>query len=149
MSRQGWRSVVAASAVVALLVLCSQTVLPQPNRAQEAPKLRWWQHQAGLREASLSKKPVFFLFTCHSAGRWGKRFFAELSQDSKAVNLLNQKFIPIRIESEDEPDCTAAQSVELYPTVIVVSADGKLRKTLEGYRPVPELCKQLEQLLNR
>jgi hypothetical protein len=149
MSRQGWRTVVVSSGVVALLLLGSQTVLPQPDRMQETPKLRWWQRQAGLREASLSKKPMFFLFTCRSAGRWGKRFFAELSQDTRAVNLLNQKFIPIRIESEDEPDYAADQGVELYPTVIVLSADGKLLKTLDGYRPIPELCKQLDRLLNQ
>jgi thioredoxin-related protein len=110
-----------------------------------AQEVRWRNdYVAARREAVETGKPLFLDFGTEACF-WCKKLDATTFRDPKVVKLLNERFIPVRIDASREARLTGALQIEGYPTLILATAGGKVVGRHVGYADVV----QLTALLNK
>lgn len=131
-----------------------------PSSKDKTPSIHWrTDYHAARREAAEKKLPLFIFTTfetCFSA----HKMEAETLSDAKIVGLLNERFIPVKVDAERTPWIIESFHVQSFPTTIICSAlldfgwvdsgisveaaDGKILRTIEGYADVEQLMAGLE-----
>jgi thioredoxin-related protein len=124
-----------------LLVL---TTLLGSARADE---IHWrFDYGAARKEAQDRDLPLLLDFgteTCH----WCKRLDATTFRHDTIVGIVNQRFIPLKIDAEKQSTLAEALHIRSYPTLVLAGADGKIIGTLEGYLDASRLHDQLQRVL--
>ncbi|MFZ5899023.1 MAG: thioredoxin domain-containing protein [Bacillota bacterium] len=114
---------------------------PRPNRAHEI-KWREWGDKA-FAEALVDRKLVLLAISgvwCH----WCHVMDEKTYSDPEIIRLLNEKYIPIRVDTDQRPDINARYNMGGWPTTAILTPEGRL-VTGGTYMP-PE---QLKPLLER
>ncbi len=134
-----FRTLFIRTAVPVIVILASTTT---PAIAQE---VRWrHDYSAARREAAETGRPLLFDFGTEACV-WCRKLDATTFRDPKVAKLLNDRFIPVKIDANKEPKLTAALSIDSFPTLVLASASGKVIGRHEGYADVA----QLTALLNK
>jgi tetratricopeptide (TPR) repeat protein len=68
--------------------------------------------------------------------------------DPRIAQILNEKFIPLKVDANKDPQLTEALRVQSYPTIIMASSDGKIIGTLEGYVEAARFHEHLQRILS-
>lgn len=132
------RSLVIASA--ALMAMTSA-----PLRAED--KLAWrTDYDAARKEATDKGLPVF-LHIYSDACIHCQRLEAGPFRNPAVVELLNQRFVPMRVEAAKSPKLLEVLRVQMYPTMVIAGTDGNVVAFLEGYRDAKELTDQLQRVV--
>ncbi len=115
---------------------------PRPNRAHE---IQWrpWGGDA-FRHAQQTGKPVLLSISavwCH----WCHVMDETAYSDPEVIRLINDRYIPVRIDRDLRPDIDARYNMGGWPTAAFISAEGDL---LTGctYTPPQEFAILLQQL---
>jgi thioredoxin-related protein len=126
----------------ALFVLL--TAFVGPARADD---IRWRHDYSGARkEAQERDLPLLLDFgteTCH----WCKRLDATTFRHETIVSVINQRFIPLKVDAEKQSTLAEALHIRSYPTLVLAGSDGKIIGTLEGYLDASRLHEQLQRVL--
>ncbi|QQG39970.1 MAG: thioredoxin domain-containing protein [Candidatus Aenigmatarchaeota archaeon] len=77
---------------------------------------------------------------CH----WCHRMDADTYADPKVAALLNEKFVPIRVDTDKRPDVNARYNLGGWPTTALLTPDGNLI-TGATYVPPAQMIQLLEQ----
>ncbi len=131
----------------AAAAFCPDSVLAQP--AMPPPTLVKWRYDYNLarREALKRKLPIiidFFKDQCPYCVIQDNSTF----RDPQIVNLVNDNFIPLKINGEVEVGLRDALKITSYPTIVLAAHDGKIMQPLLiGLQKVPELNGQLQFVL--
>src|SRR5262249_39144023 len=64
---------------------------------------------------------------------WCKRLDETTFRDATVVGVMNERFIPLKIDAEKEAGLAQFLRIQSYPTVVLASPDGKILGTHEGY----------------
>lgn len=93
-----------------------------------------WRHDytAARRESVETGKPLFVDFSTESCF-WCKKLDAVTWRDPKIVKMLNEQFIPVKLDGEKETQLVKSLQVDGYPTLIVATAEGKVVGRHAGY----------------
>ncbi|MEW6183949.1 MAG: DUF255 domain-containing protein [Bacillota bacterium] len=116
---------------------------PRPNRAHE---INWrpWDDMA-FTDAVVEDKPVFLSI----AGAWCRmcHLMDETSySDPEIIAILNEKYIPVRVDGDRRPDVNQRYSREGWPSTVILTPGG--RTITGGTYVAPEQLKQvLEELI--
>ena len=70
---------------------------------------------------------------------WCKKLDATTFRDPKVVKLLNEQFIPVKIDANKHPRLTQALNVASFPTLVLATAEGKVIDRHVGYAEVVQL----------
>ena len=126
-----------AAPVIMILVSTATPALAQEVR---------WRHDysAARREATETGRPLLFDFGTEAC-MWCRKLDATTFRDPKVVKLLNERFIPVKIDANKEAKLTAALKVESFPTLVLASASGKVLDRHEGYADVAQLTTLLSK----
>src|SRR5262245_50249410 len=132
----------AITAAVAGMLVVSAS----PARA--ADKQVEWRadYDAARKEAVDKARPIFLEFhtdECFHCRRLENGPF----HDPAVVSLLNERFIPLRVDGNKSPRLTEALRIQAYPTMIIAAADGKILAFLEGYQEARPLYDHLQRSL--
>ncbi|MEW6727112.1 MAG: DUF255 domain-containing protein [Bacillota bacterium] len=114
---------------------------PRPNRAHEI-KWREWGDKA-FAEAMADRKLILLSISgvwCH----WCHVMDEKTYSDSEVIRLLNEKYIPVRVDTDQRPDVNVRYNMGGWPTTAILTPEGRL-VTGGTYMP-PE---QLKSLLER
>jgi thioredoxin-related protein len=104
-----------------------------------AQEVRWRADYAAARkEAAETGRPLLLDFGTEACV-WCRKLDATTFRDPKIVTLLNERFIPVRIDGRQEARLTAALNVTGFPTLIIATADGRVVGRSDGYADVPQL----------
>lgn len=107
------------------------------------PVIQWRKdYNAARKEAAEKGKPLFLDFgteECYHCRRLDQITF----RDPRVVQMLNENFVPIKIDANREPALTQALRIQVYPTMILAGNDGKILGVLEGYHEAPKLSEHL------
>lgn len=115
---------------VAALVIGAAVGSPAPAAAQE---VRWRNDYAAARkEATASGRPLLLDFG-NEACVWCRKLDATTFRDPAVVALLNDRFIPVKVDGDREAWLTKAVGVQAFPTLVLIAADGKVLGRHEGY----------------
>jgi uncharacterized protein YyaL (SSP411 family) len=79
------------------------------------------------------------------------RLHAETHTDDKVAEMVNSKFVPVRLEVRSNMDIAKQFNVTAEPTAgpttLVISGDGKELHRFSGYRSPLEYLEELEKAL--
>jgi thioredoxin-like negative regulator of GroEL len=112
-----------------------------------AQEVEWrLDYNTARREASQKGRPILIDFGTESC-TWCKRLDVTTFRDPAVAALLNDRFVPLKIDAERDAPLAAALHVRNYPTIVLALADGKIMEFQEGYLEGPQLAEKLRGVL--
>jgi thioredoxin-related protein len=99
-----------------------------------------WRHdyQAARKEAAASGRPLLLDFGTESCF-WCKKLDATTFRVPAVAELLNGRFVPVKIDAEKDEWLARAAAVDSYPTLVLVAADGKIVARHVGYADTAQM----------
>jgi len=96
---------------------------PRPNRAAE---IRWreWGEEP-FAESAAEAKPVLLAISavwCH----WCHVMDETTYSQGAVIDLINERFIPVRVDNDRRPDVNARYNMGGWPTTAILTADGEI-----------------------
>jgi thiol-disulfide isomerase/thioredoxin len=120
-------------------------LLPLPARA--AQEVAWrMDYNTARREANEKNRPLVIDFGTENCF-WCKKLDAITFKDPAVASLMNERFIPLRIDAEKDAPLATALRIQSYPTIVLASADGKILDMQEGFLEAPRLVDKLQRVL--
>lgn len=117
----------ASPPVVCLLALL---VVPAPARADG---VRWrGDYAKALKEAAETDRPLLLNLGTDNCF-WCKQLDARTFKDAELVKLLNERFIPLKIDGERNGYLVKELKIQSYPTLVFAAADGTILGFREGF----------------
>ena len=110
-----------------------------------AQDVKWRTDYTAARKEATETGRALLLDFGTEACFWCKKLDATTFRDPKVVKLLNERFIPVKIDAQKHRQLTDALGIESYPTLVLASAEGKVIGRHVGYADVA----QLTALLNK
>ncbi len=102
----------------------------------------------GIKEATNQSKPIFLYFrseTCY----WCIRFEEEALSDKRVIDILNNNFILISIDTFEQKNVSLNLNVRTSPYMIFFTKDGAEISRIPGYLPKDEFLIKLREVLER
>ncbi len=120
----------------------------QPTRAQEAGASVQFRtdYNTALQEAKQKNRPLVIDFGTEHC-YWCKQLDLRTFSDPGVAKMMNENFIPLRIDAEREATLAQYLRIQNYPTVVIAGPDGKILGTQEGFVEAPRFRDQLERAL--
>src|SRR5438876_61198 len=110
-------------------------------------EVEWRQdYNAARREASEKGRPLVIDFGTENCF-YCKKLDSTTYRDPAVVGLMNERFIPLKIDANREAPLAEALRIERYPTIVLAGPDGKILGTQEGYMEAPRFLEQLQRVL--
>jgi len=106
-----------------------------------------WRHDyaAARKEAAAAGKPLLLDFGTEAC-LWCRKLDATTFHDRAVVEAINENFVPLKIDGNRDERLTQAAGVQAFPTVVLVSAEGKIVARQEGYADVAKMMAMLRQV---
>ena len=128
--------------IVAVVAVSVAVGWATPASAQE---VRWRQDYAAARaEATTSGRPLLLDFGTEAC-IYCRKLDATTFRDRGVVALLNDRFIPVKVDGDRDRRLTQAVGVQAFPTLVLVAPDGKVIARHEGYADVATITALLRQ----
>ncbi len=102
----------------------------------------------GVKEAVNQSKPIFLYFrseTCY----WCIKFEEEALSDKRIVEILNNNFVLISIDTFKQKNVSANLNVRTTPYMIFFTQDGEEISRIPGYLPADEFLVKLNEVLEK
>jgi thioredoxin-related protein len=102
----------------------------------------------GIKEAVNQSKPIFLYFrseTCY----WCIKFEEEALSDKRIVEILNNNFVLISIDTFKQKNVSANLNVRTTPYMIFFTQDGEEISRIPGYLPADQFLVKLNEILEK
>jgi thioredoxin-related protein len=121
----------AAISAVVFLVLTGCTAPAQEIR---------WRHDyaAARREANETGKPLLLDFGTEACF-WCKKLDTTTFRDPRIARLINDGFIPVKIDGNQHSRLVEALEIDSFPTLILATPTGKVVARHPGYADVAQM----------
>jgi thioredoxin-related protein len=96
------------------------------------------------KEAAEKDRPLFLDFGTEDCF-WCKRLDADVFHDKDVIALVNEQFIPMRVDGNRDTRLVEALRIHSYPTLVFASPDGRILGVQEGYLDAGRLQEQLRR----
>ena len=107
---------IIAAGLAGLLLLCTDSLAAEKE-------VEWrMDYDAARKESTEKNKPLFLEFMTEECVHC-RRLEAGPFRDAAVVALLNERFIPLRIDSNRSPKLVQALRIQAYPTMIIAATD--------------------------
>ena len=127
----------------ALAVFGLASLLALPLSADCGDNVEWRKdYDSARKEAAEKGRPLFLDFGTEECVHC-RRLDVSTFRDASVVKLLNERFIPLKVDANREPHLTQALRIQLYPTMILAGNDGKIITWVEGYVDSARLLEHL------
>jgi hypothetical protein len=96
---------------------------PRPNRAAEIGWRPW--DEKAFQEAQVADKPVLLAISavwCH----WCHVMDETSYSDPEVIRLINERFVPIRVDNDERPDVNRRYNMGGWPTTAFLTPDGEI-----------------------
>src|SRR5580692_11824668 len=115
------------------------------GHAPAADKVEWrTDYDSARKEATDQNKPLFLDFGTEDCVHC-KRMHQTTFRDPAIIKLLNERFIPLKVDANREPRLTQTLRIQAYPTMILAGHDGKILGWIEGYMETLRLTEHLQR----
>jgi tetratricopeptide (TPR) repeat protein len=112
-----------------------------------AQEVQWrTNYSLARKEALATNRPLLLDFGTEQCF-WCRNLDATTFRDAQVVLLLNEKFVPLKINAASDPRLTEALHIRSFPTMVIAAPDGKILSALEGYRQAAVLQEHLQRIL--
>lgn len=111
-------------------------------------KIEWRvDYDTARKEATEKNKPLFLDFGTEDCVHC-RRMHQTTFHDPAIIKLLNDRFIPLKVDANREPRLTQSLRIQAYPTMILAGNDGKILGWIEGYMEVNRMQEHLQRATN-
>jgi len=96
---------------------------PRPNRAAEIGWRPW--NERAFQEAQVADKPVLLAISavwCH----WCHVMDETSYSDPEVIQLINERYVPIRVDNDERPDVNRRYNMGGWPTTAFLTPDGEI-----------------------
>ena len=107
--------------------------------------INWRSYEEGLVVGKAEKKKVFLHFYadwCVYCGKMAKETF----QDPAVISYLNNNFIPVRVDTDQEPATAGQYGVTGLPSTWFLTEMGEAIGTVPGFIPPDALLSMLKEI---
>jgi thioredoxin-like negative regulator of GroEL len=112
-----------------------------------AQGIRWRHDYNSARKEALEKgRPLLLDFTTDNCF-WCRRQDETTFQNPAVQKILNEQYIPIKVDAQRSPYLAEFLQVQGYPTIVLATTEGKILHTLEGYQEAGRLSELLQRTL--
>ena len=112
-----------------------------------AAEVRWrYDYNAARREAQAKGLPLVLDFGTANCF-WCKKLDETTFQDASVLGTLNERFIPLKVDADQNAFLTETLQIHSYPTIVLAGPDGKILGTIVGYVEAGRFHDQLRQVL--
>ncbi len=122
--------------LAALAVPLSHVGAQEPGSVLTTPwaELKWRSdYNAARKEANEKNLPLVIDFGT-GACYWCRKLDETTFKDPRVVAVMNQRFVPLKIDAEREVHLANHLRIESYPTIVLATPDGKILAYLKGYQ---------------
>ena len=114
----------------------------------DKPSIQWqpWDEKA-FSDAEAESKPVLLTLTatwCH----WCHVMDQTSYSDNRVIDMVNEKFIPVRVDVDQRPDISLRYNQGGFPSIALLDSQARLI-TGRVYTPPDEMAQLLEQVSSR
>jgi tetratricopeptide (TPR) repeat protein len=118
-----------------------------PGWGAEKDRVDWRTDYDAARKESVEKGiPLFLEFSTDDCVHC-RRLENGPFRDPAIMALLNERFIPLKVDAKVSPKLAQALRIQLYPTMVVAGADGKILGFLEGFMEAKALSEHMTRCL--
>ncbi len=107
--------------------------------------INWRSYEEGLVVSKAEKKKVFLHFYADWCGFCGK-MAKETFQNPTVVSYLNNNFIPVRVDTDKEPDKAMKYGVTGLPSNWFLTEMGEAIGAVPGFIPPDALLSMLKEV---
>lgn len=98
-----------------------------------AQEIQWrTDYNAAWREACQCSRPLF-VDVGSEACIWCRRLEESVFREPDVIRLLNEKFVPVKLDGNQNPKFVQSLGIRAYPTMVFGTSDGKVLGITEGY----------------
>lgn len=130
-----------------LLILLAGALGLSGNPVLAQEKIKWRKNYAEARkEAETRGLPLildFYTVPCF----WCDKLDQATFSDPTVARTINEKFIPLKIDGNAEPQLAQALRISAYPTIVLADPDGKIVGTIEGFKDAQRFHEYLQRAL--
>jgi len=118
------------------------------GESSAADKIEWRADYDTARKEAIEKNlPLFLDFGTEDCVHC-RRMHQTVFRETVVIKLLNERFIPLKVDANREPRLTQTLRIQAYPTMILASNDGKILAWVEGYIETNRLLEHLQRSAN-
>jgi thioredoxin-related protein len=127
-----------------LVAGCCALLAAPAARAQEVE----WRHEynRARQEAADKGRPLFIDFGTESCF-WCKQLEGRTFVDPEIRTLLNERFVPLRVDANRQPELAEKLNIRNFPTLVYATPEGRILGFQEGFIEAPKLKEQLTRTL--
>jgi thioredoxin-related protein len=115
------------------------------SSAGAGDKVEWRSdYDTARREATEKNRPLFLDFGTEDCVHC-KRMHQTTFRDPSVIRLLNEQFVPLKVDANREPKLAQSLRIQAYPTMILAGHDGKILGWIEGYMEVTRMVEHLQR----
>ncbi len=107
---------------------------PSPGASAGAAGVSWIGYDEGMALGKQEGKKILLHFYADWCG-YCKKMDKEIFSLSEAADFINQNFVPIRVNSDNEPKLAEAYRVSGLPTTWFLDTSGEGILNIPGYLP--------------
>lgn len=96
----------------------------------------------GSAQASREQKPLLLYFTTSWCG-YCKKLEQTTWTNADVAAEINAKFIPVKVDGDKHRDLVKSLKIKGFPTIVVVTPDGREQDRLVGYATAPAMLTKL------
>jgi thioredoxin-like negative regulator of GroEL len=112
-----------------------------------AQDVKWrYDYNAARREAEQKSMPLVVDIGTENCF-WCNKLDAITFHDPAVAEVINSKFIPLKVDAHRNAALSDALRIQAFPTVVLAASDGKILATLEGYMEPIRFHEQLQRAL--
>jgi thioredoxin-like negative regulator of GroEL len=113
-------------------------------RAQD---IAWRYDYNRARQEALDKSRPILIDFGTEACFWCKQLDTRTFTDPEIRALLNDRFVPLKVDAHRSPDLAEKLNIKNYPTLVFAGPDGRILGYQEGFLEPPKLKEQLTHAL--
>jgi thioredoxin-related protein len=121
------------------LILCLST------SASAADTINWRSYEEGMALSKIEKKKVFLHFYADWCG-YCRKMANTTFKDASLVEYLNENFMPIRVDTDKEPQTAGSYGVMGLPHTVFLTARGEPIFSLPGFIETDPLMSMLKEI---
>lgn len=112
-----------------------------------AEELRWLNDYNQARREALTKGAPLVIDFGTSNCYWCNKLDASTFRDPTVVNLMNEKFVSLKVDAQKNAPLTEALHIQSFPTLVLADPEGKIIGTVEGFVEADRFHEQLQKVL--
>ena len=112
-----------------------------------AQEVRWRHDYNGARKEAAEKGlPLVLDFGTQNCF-WCRKLDENTFSDPTVIQVMNEKYVPLKIDAERDATLAHALRITAYPTVLLAGPDGKILGTIEGFQDATHFHENLQRAL--